>query len=647
MARAGSAGRGGTALPDIARPHECAACGLRFAALAKLQVHQTRFCTAHSPALSARSPTLSQVKAHLEANYIDMEQVHACQSCCPFLTLLYFIFFFGGGGGGDGQVYRRFEHLGQADKIRQLRELKAQQARARAADAEERKTLLAQLDELARSKRSELEIRAAKQEIAARLESLDEPRLIELAHERQRTLAQLEQDRQAVDSQEQAVRAKISALKANLQRDRDALLEQAAAAPASRPATTTAGPPSTPPPGSELPLSTPAPRQPPALDALAAKRQQLVSQQQRIDQELQQLQQLQRARSQTPQADFLPALPGTPAAVRTAGGPAHSRPPSASRPASQRVAQLEHIELFPEPPGTSYRQTTARRASPAAAGRTSPGHDQALVALAPGTAAASLIDGHDVLRLDDLDAVPTVEEVVRLRRQYLRKGGHHPRILQQLKQLEALALSVEQDHALGDLPSSPLVQQLHALEHENLRLQQELHSLAAGTGLTAGLSADDEAHQRQLRELDYEAQLLKKKTELEMLRRQLRLQEQGPDPDPDPQQSQSAAAAGPAPPAPARSDSPLEQEHDVQSPGTYDPRAGFVVFWDFVTGLPEWVQNCSIVYGLFEQGNARSEPMSVDGEPAQSPAVTLLPRSMRFPTVGGGRRTRRRKQKNE
>lgn len=39
---------------------------------------------------------------------------------------------------------------------------------------------------------------------------------------------------------------------------------------------------------------------------------------------------------------------------------------------------------------------------------------------------------------------------------------------------------------------------------------------------------------------------------------------------------------------------------------------GFVIYFDFACGLPERLSHCSLVYGLFEFGKARSDSQTVE-----------------------------------
>jgi hypothetical protein len=54
----------------------------------------------------------------------------------------------------------------------------------------------------------------------------------------------------------------------------------------------------------------------------------------------------------------------------------------------------------------------------------------------------------------------------------------------------------------------------------------------------------------------------------------------------------------------------LEQDADIANPGMYHVASGFALMWDFVAAVPEWVQRCRLVYGLFDSGNANGEALS-------------------------------------
>ena len=62
--------------------------------------------------------------------------------------------------------------------------------------------------------------------------------------------------------------------------------------------------------------------------------------------------------------------------------------------------------------------------------------------------------------------------------------------------------------------------------------------------------------------------------------------------------------------ASTRPETPLEQEADIINPGPYAPNSGFAVLLDFVAGVPDSVSNVGMVYGLFDAGNAVSQPQS-------------------------------------
>ncbi len=49
------------------------------------------------------------------------------------------------------------------------------------------------------------------------------------------------------------------------------------------------------------------------------------------------------------------------------------------------------------------------------------------------------------------------------------------------------------------------------------------------------------------------------------------------------------------------------------NPASYQPQGGFALLLDFVSGVPDGVANVGIVYGLFDGGDAHSQPQSAKG----------------------------------
>ncbi|XP_039591041.1 uncharacterized protein LOC120514622 isoform X1 [Polypterus senegalus] len=222
-------------------------------------------------------------------------------------------------------------------------------------------------------------------------------------------------------------------------------------------------------------------------------------------------------------------------------------------------------------------------------------------------------------------------EISALRLVYLQSGGNDPLILAQMHELQAEAQGLERSTQKAEYKEKKRRSQPHprgidsellAVQMENERLEDELLRLhlqrekRKAKEESSGLDIQDlqREHMWQMASLQTEIEKLKQDME-----RTKSLKEKAAPPPPPPPPLPPPPALYPALPGvhkPAdrmKPQTPLMGTHimdpaDTLGPAPYDPAAGFVVFYDFLTGLESTLRLVRLVVGLHSNGHEMSRP---------------------------------------
>ncbi|XP_048115509.1 coiled-coil domain-containing protein 17-like [Alosa alosa] len=201
-------------------------------------------------------------------------------------------------------------------------------------------------------------------------------------------------------------------------------------------------------------------------------------------------------------------------------------------------------------------------------------------------------------------------EISNVRLSYLQHGGRSPQVLAQLQELLNEALQVEMHHGKQPNPKThqrepskrrydsdwyQINKQLITTEIENQKLEEELRT--AQLRKSKGSRPPYSTHMGPLRGQEVQAMkmdidLLKHELEINRLRRQIRTRRTPQSPSLFPSLEE------------VRSQTPaltkyLYEQTDALGPASYDPVAGFVVFYDFLLGLSLSYRLCRLTVGLF------------------------------------------------
>ncbi|XP_026201518.1 coiled-coil domain-containing protein 17 [Anabas testudineus] len=219
---------------------------------------------------------------------------------------------------------------------------------------------------------------------------------------------------------------------------------------------------------------------------------------------------------------------------------------------------------------------------------------------------------------------PLSEQIKALRHAYMQSGGSDPAIVAQMIDLQAEAQSLEKNQPAAAAkakkkkvrpPQRGPSWELLAVEEENQRLEKEIHRFQLARERHRNYEGAARA-ELDLIQRENLQQIISLQAEMERGKEALRhfRQHPPPAPHPDPLQTKPPTHAPPSLPHLRSFSSPFERRMmdplDSLGPSPYDPEAGFVVFFDLVTGVDASQKVLRLVTALYSEGHEIRPPTS-------------------------------------
>ncbi|KAI8804788.1 hypothetical protein BJ742DRAFT_775678 [Cladochytrium replicatum] len=234
-------------------------------------------------------------------------------------------------------------------------------------------------------------------------------------------------------------------------------------------------------------------------------------------------------------------------------------------------------------------------------------------------------DGPNLRSIESVTHNELMDEILKMRTEYLKKGGGDPNMLSQMRKLEIEALQF-----LTKVDSGAPVKDEEE-EAEAKRLQKEHEQIDKEQAHTHELTKMKMEHERQMLKLEIMQERLMKESEIRRLKKELEIDTVGDDlaaSNPEERTKGSSSdktirqnyreTEGP----PEQLSVTFEDLSSVSTP-RYEPARGFYVFWDFVTGIPFYAlgENVQLSFACFDGVEAKKgvvflNPAGCSGDPA-------------------------------
>ncbi|XP_061414092.1 coiled-coil domain-containing protein 17 [Lethenteron reissneri] len=221
-------------------------------------------------------------------------------------------------------------------------------------------------------------------------------------------------------------------------------------------------------------------------------------------------------------------------------------------------------------------------------------------------------------------------EISAVRMHYLHSGGRDPVLLGHMQALQAEAEALEKPrparaprqekprhkgHKRGEALRRSLDAELLAVELENQRLEDEIFRLKIRGDRKRHGSDDELSKELQLLQREHMMKMAELEAEMDLLRQQMQQSGAGAR-NQSLMQHQQQPQPPLTPPLPhdgIRAQTPTLARHfldpaEAMGPSPYDPSSGFIVFYDFISGLDPGSRSARLVVGLYHQGQEMGVP---------------------------------------